>query len=265
MASFRISTLRVSEVLDGSSFVPATITQNSTFYSDGSAVSVPTTVTRKLSIQNLRTWFDSGVYKQMRSGVSVKVTPENFTTSGTISFNAPGFTALYAGLAEPNGWYICNGRSLSVAEHPDLFSVIAYTYGGSGANFNLPNLSGRTVFGLDDMGSTAAGRTTVEGSTTLGAMAGFAQHTLLDSQAPLVSHTHSATGTFAISAGANRTGNNDDLVTGAPRKNFNTSSGGCARTLSLSIENSSNPINASETQPHPNLPPFLLLNWIIKY
>jgi len=53
-----------------------------------------------------------------------------------------------------------------------LFAVVAYTYGGSGASFSLPDLRGRAIAGKDDMGGTAASRLTsaVSGvtGTTLG-------------------------------------------------------------------------------------------------
>jgi len=34
---------------------------------------------------------------------------------------------------------LCNGASVSTTTYADLFEVIGYSYGGSGANFNLPN------------------------------------------------------------------------------------------------------------------------------
>jgi microcystin-dependent protein len=34
---------------------------------------------------------------------------------------------------------LCNGSSVSTTTYADLFAVIGYNYGGSGANFNLPN------------------------------------------------------------------------------------------------------------------------------
>jgi hypothetical protein len=41
----------------------------------------------------------------------------------------------------PAGWMLCQGQSLPVAAYPQLFAQIGYTYGGSGANFNLPNIN----------------------------------------------------------------------------------------------------------------------------
>lgn len=44
-------------------------------------------------------------------------------------------------------WLLCDGRSLSVNEYNKLFSTIGYTFGGSGNNFNIPNLIGRYIVG----------------------------------------------------------------------------------------------------------------------
>ena len=38
----------------------------------------------------------------------------------------------------PDGFMVCDGRSLTKTDYPELFAVIGYTYGGSGENFNIP-------------------------------------------------------------------------------------------------------------------------------
>jgi len=45
----------------------------------------------------------------------------------------------------PDGWMECDGSSLLVASYTDLFAIIGYRYGGSGANFNIPDLRGLLV------------------------------------------------------------------------------------------------------------------------
>jgi hypothetical protein len=42
---------------------------------------------------------------------------------------------------------LCDGSSKAIASYPYLFAVIGYTYGGSGANFNVPNLVDRLPIG----------------------------------------------------------------------------------------------------------------------
>lgn len=49
----------------------------------------------------------------------------------------------------PPGFLLCNGQSVSKATYQDLFDVIAYDYGGSGANFNLPNMQSRFPIGAN--------------------------------------------------------------------------------------------------------------------
>lgn len=50
--------------------------------------------------------------------------------------------------APPVGTVACNGASYPTAQFPDLFAIIGYTYGGAGANFNMPDLQGRSMKGL---------------------------------------------------------------------------------------------------------------------
>ena len=47
----------------------------------------------------------------------------------------------------PAGWLAANGELLSTTEYASLFSVIGYTYGGSGGSFNLPDLRGYFIRG----------------------------------------------------------------------------------------------------------------------
>jgi microcystin-dependent protein len=47
----------------------------------------------------------------------------------------------------PPKWLRCNGDSYATSAYPELFAVIGYFYGGSGANFNVPDLKGRHALG----------------------------------------------------------------------------------------------------------------------
>jgi microcystin-dependent protein len=68
----------------------------------------------------------------------------------------------YAGTVEPSGWMLCDGRQLTTAAYPTLFAAIGYSYGGSGANFNIPDFRGRFARYMDNMGTAqgAASRDT---------------------------------------------------------------------------------------------------------
>lgn len=58
----------------------------------------------------------------------------------------------------PLGWIVCDGRALDRTKYKDLFSVIGSTYGsGNGySTFNIPNYSGRFLFGVDSSASLAS-------------------------------------------------------------------------------------------------------------
>lgn len=47
----------------------------------------------------------------------------------------------------PQGYLVCDGRGLNVGVYSELFAVLGYRYGGSGATFNLPDLRGEFVRG----------------------------------------------------------------------------------------------------------------------
>jgi microcystin-dependent protein len=79
----------------------------------------------------------------------------------------PGVVVAFAGSAAPNGWLICDGSAVSRTTYAALFAAIATAYGsGDGSTtFNLPDLRGRVAVGKDDMGGSAANRLQV--STTI--------------------------------------------------------------------------------------------------
>jgi microcystin-dependent protein len=54
-----------------------------------------------------------------------------------------GDIKLFPGDFAPQGWALCNGAILSIAQNQALFAVIGTKYGGNGFdNFQLPNLAG---------------------------------------------------------------------------------------------------------------------------
>ena len=71
----------------------------------------------------------------------------------------PGMIAPFAGYLGkvPYGWIPCDGRALKSTEYPSLFAVIGTLYGngssgagaGGGTDFNLPNLNGQFLRGVN--------------------------------------------------------------------------------------------------------------------
>jgi microcystin-dependent protein len=90
----------------------------------------------------------------------------------------PGIISQYAGSVAPTGYLMCDGQSLSTTAYPALFQAIGYQYGGSGSNFNVPNLQNRVPVGK---GSETE-------FDTLGEVGGSKTHTLTVNEMP--SHTH---------------------------------------------------------------------------
>ena len=58
-----------------------------------------------------------------------------------------GMIQAFGGQLAPSGWLACDGTSYSSAAYPALFFSIGYTWGGSGAAFNVPDLRGTFLRG----------------------------------------------------------------------------------------------------------------------
>ena len=138
----------------------------------------------------------------------------------------PGSVTAYATTTAPAGWLLCNGTSYATSTYPLLFAVIGYSYGGSSANFNVPNLSGRDIL----MASSSA---------NLGQSGGESNHTLQNAELPAF--------TVHLTYGNGSGGN---LVTGGANSPIGS-------TAESNSPGSGVPFNV--------LNPYLVLNYIIKY
>jgi len=54
----------------------------------------------------------------------------------------------------PDGYLLCDGASYAAVDYPELFAVVGYSFGGSGADFNVPSLYNRVVIGGGDIYAT---------------------------------------------------------------------------------------------------------------
>lgn len=162
----------------------------------------------------------------------------------------PGIISQYAGSTAPTGYLMCDGQSLSTTAYPALFQAIGYQYGGSGSNFNVPNLQNRVPVGK---GSEAE-------FDTLGETGGAKTHTLTIAEMP--SHTHIQD--------AHGHGGRTESTQSAPTGFNGISSALRASNAAYTLENQYVTPTAAVNQntggggAHNNLQPYIVLNYIIK-
>lgn len=91
-----------------------------------------------------------------------------------------GTVAYFAGASAPVGWIKANGAAVSRATYEALFIAIGTTYGvGDGSTtFNLPDLRGEFMRGLDDGRGVDSGRGigTAQGQTVQSHQHGLSAH-----------------------------------------------------------------------------------------
>jgi len=195
---------------------------------------------------------DETVYGNLTIGKDLHAT--NFFATGnyyldTFVLIPVGTIIMSAAVTEPGGWFDCNGRSLTKGDvgstYHDLFLAIGYTYGGSGANFNVPDMRGRVGLGLGQ----GAGLT----NRPLADISGSETHTLTIPEMPDHSHTNNAVGGSGPGL-AQRTGvatvTSLDNTSGEIDNNT---------TLALSIDSTGGGL------PHNIMPPHVVLRYLIKY
>ena len=142
----------------------------------------------------------------------------------------PGDIRPWPGAVIPASWAACDGAAVSRADNPRLFAALGVTWGiGDGTTtFNIPNLVGRSLFGAG-------------GTYRLGATGGRERVALGIGQIPSHSHTYdrpeysSETQLYWRGGTVDRTVRTAGRTTGA----------------------------AGGGQPHENMPPYAIVNWII--
>ncbi len=164
-----------------------------------------------------------------------------------------GSISIFAGNFAPRGYAFCQGQFLPINQNTALFSLLGTNYGGNGqTTFALPNLSGRVIVG--------AGNLLGGGSYAIGQAAGSESVTLLNGQMPL--HTHSV-----LSNGSTASATNTSPAAGYPANSGSGRGGGGTpnyATVNDGTLMASNMISlAGGNQPHSNLQPYLVVNYII--
>lgn len=74
---------------------------------------------------------------------------------------APGIVLPFAGATAPTGWLLCNGQAVNRTTYAALFSALGTAHGtGDGSTtFNVPDLRGEFIRGLDGGRNIDPGRT----------------------------------------------------------------------------------------------------------
>ena len=142
----------------------------------------------------------------------------------------------------PNGWAFCNGQLLAINQNQALFAILGTFYGGNGTtNFALPNLQGCSPV---HVGTGADGQV-----INLGQSGGEASHTLVIGEIP--THTHTPLGSSATPSGG-------------PAGNLWAPHSSADYALTQNIQmNGACLANTGGSQPHQNMSPYLVLNFII--
>ncbi len=178
-------------------------------------------------IQGAGIWPDCDDKTQLFQAIEALIEGGGSSVGGSV----PVATILpFAGSVAPEGFMICDGAELLGADYADLFTAIGTIYGvGQAAgSFKLPDLRGRAPIG--------AGQGDGLTDRVIGAVDGQETHQLTVDEMP--SHTHGVAAVNTISGGG-----------GAPRPMAN----GAIQSTATGGD-----------QPHNNMQPYLVVNYIIK-
>jgi microcystin-dependent protein len=156
----------------------------------------------------------------------------------------------------PKGWAFCNGQFQPINQNQALFSLFGTQYGGDGRQtFALPDLRGKVPVHI------GAGSFTVQGQ-----VGGQPAHTVNISELP--AHMHFAKAA-AVTADQNLGGISPDASKAAAQaivsqQNNQTTPAQMYGTGAPSIAMAGDAISATGgSQPHENMSPYLVLNFIV--
>lgn len=148
----------------------------------------------------------------------------------------------------PRGWAMCNGQLLSISQNTALFSLLGTIYGGDGrTTFGLPDLRGRVSlhFGTGPGLSPA----------TIGERGGAEAVALTSAQLP--AHNHPAMAKAAAGNANTAVNNIWSADAGNQSATYSNAATGLAAMNAAAIG------NAGGGQAHPNMQPYLVINWCI--
>jgi microcystin-dependent protein len=155
----------------------------------------------------------------------------------------------------PVGWQQCNGQILPINQYTALFALLGTNYGGNGTStFGLPDLRGRA--------SISQGQGLGLSDYVIGENGGTENVTLLTTQMPQHNHLVNVN---SGNAGAPTASGNFLATAAVPRGGSGTAPDIYASAASAGITlNAAGAVtSAGGSQPHPNLGPYLTVNFCI--
>ena len=139
----------------------------------------------------------------------------------------------------PNGWALCNGQLLPINQNQALFSLFGTMYGGNGqTTFALPDLRGRAALHFGN-------------GLTQGQLLGEEVHTLTINEMPTHPHVANASTTPAET---------NTATNAAYLGLVNNAYTAPANLVAMAAGEIS---NTGGSQPHQNMQPYLVLNFIV--
>jgi len=197
---------------------------------------------------------DTGIDYNSDDG-SLTIQSDNVTVNGRIQdktgFVSPvGSVIAFAGSTAPDGWLLCDGTGYSPGIYPDLHAVIGNSFGSAGGNFRVPDLRTRVPVGRDDWPEF----------TNIGNYGGEIEHTLTEAEMP--SHQHDLARRDSENTGM---GHAQVSAGGSNGMVSNYSYGGDNNLYHPSDSDAYHAKPTGGGEAHNNMPPFVVMNYIIKY
>lgn len=156
-----------------------------------------------------------------------------------MSFPYLGEIKICAFVFAPQRWALCNGQLLPINQNQALFSLFGTAFGGNGqTTFGLPDLRGRMPIHFGN-------------GYTIGERGGEQAHTLSVSELPAHTHLLRHSGSIA---------NTDVPNNNVPGQTVSPIYGPLQSPVGMAAGSVA---NTGGSQAHPNMAPFLTLNFIV--